>query len=242
MSFTVKTSLLENSDGSAQLITGDIKLIASVSGPIEPKPRQELPNVASLEIVIRPAVGLSGTREKALEDKLRSLLQAVIVRYKYPRQLIQVVIQFLSTPLTKYQGGAYSNHKDEVEYSNIELNAAINGCYFALVDAGIALYSSFASVCISLTEDHQTIDEEPEYIIDPNLKQLHKSDSHHVICFNIEDKKANKILLLESLGDFTEEQLFTVISKAVTQCELIHNDYQRKYITEKIDNDYVWKA
>ena len=82
---SVNTSLLQKSDGSAELLLGSTKVIASVTGPIEPKARQELPNQASLEILIRPAVGLATTREKLLEDKLRSLLQSIIVRFKYPR-------------------------------------------------------------------------------------------------------------------------------------------------------------
>ncbi|KAK6203095.1 ribosomal protein S5 domain 2-type protein [Scheffersomyces amazonensis] len=241
MTFKVRTSVLDNSDGSAELTTSDVKLIVSITGPIEPKPRQELPNVASLEIVVRPAVGLSTTREKVLEDKLRGMLQAVIVRHLYPRQLIQIIVQIQATPLSKHQGGAYSNHRDEVEYSNVELNAAINGCYFALVDAGIALYSSFASTCISITKPHE-INDNQEYIIQPTLDQLNNSSSHHIICFSIEDKKATKLLLIDSLGEFTEEELFTVISKGVEQTELLHENYQRKYISDKIHNDYIWKS
>ena len=124
MSFKVNTSVLSNADGSAELTLNRTKCLVSVSGPIEPKVRQELPTQASLEIIVRPAHGLSTTREKLLEDKLRSLLQSLIIRYKYPRQLIQIVVQFLVVD-------------EEPEYTCNELNAAINGCYFALIDSHI---------------------------------------------------------------------------------------------------------
>jgi exosome complex component RRP46 len=224
MSFTVKTSLLDRSDGSAQLVIGKTKVVTSVTGPIEARARQELPTQAALEIVIRPAVGLATTREKLLEDKLRSLLQAVIIRYKYPRQLIQIVVQFLTTEGTSSKSN---------EYTNNELNAALNACYFALVDANIALYSSFVSLSISLCDN--------KIIYYPTLAQLQASDSHHVVCFSIEDRKANKLLLLESQGDFKEDELFHMISEAVTECENIHEKYQRKYIADKVEKDFIWK-
>ena len=113
-SIGLRTSIIDNADGSAELSIYNnnsnsneassssssddnsiIKLITSINGPIEPKQRQELPNRASLEINIYPSIGLSTTKEKLLENKLRSILQNnIIINYKYPRQLIQISIQF----------------------------------------------------------------------------------------------------------------------------------------------------
>ncbi|CCG22281.1 hypothetical protein CORT_0B05720 [Candida orthopsilosis Co 90-125] len=218
MSFKVNTSVLSNADGSAELTINGTKCLVSVSGPIEPKVRQELPTQASLEIIVRPAHGLSTTREKLLEDKLRSLLQSLIIRYKYPRQLIQIVVQFLVVD-------------EEPEYTCNELNAAINGCYFALIDADLALYSSFAStnVCLNLGN----------LIKDPTGDVIATSDSHHVLCFSLEDGKVGKLLLLESAGEFNESQLFDLISKSVLTVEELHK-LQRKAIEAKVEKDYIW--
>ncbi|CAI5757699.1 unnamed protein product [Candida verbasci] len=219
MAFQVKTSILSNSDGSAELIIGGTKVLVSISGPIEPKIRQELPNQASLDIIIRPYKGLSTTREKLLEDKLRQLLQSIIIRYKYPRQLIQIVVQFLII--------------DEIEeFTCNELNAAINCCYFALIDADLALYSSFVSVVACINSGN--------LLLNPPGDILINSDSHHVICYNIENQKANKLLFLESDGEFTEETLFTILAKTVSEAETLHQE-QRKIIQAKIENDYIWK-
>lgn len=218
MSFKVNTSVLSNADGSAELTINGTKCLVSVSGPIEPKIRQELPTQASLEIIVRPAHGLSTTREKLLEDKLRSLLQSLIIRYKYPRQLIQIVVQFLVVD-------------EEPEYTCNELNAAINGCYFALIDADLALYLSFAStnVCLNLGN----------LIKDPTGDAVATSDSHHVLCFSLEDGKVGKLLLLESAGEFNESQLFDLISKSVLTVEELHK-LQRKAIEAKVEKDYIW--
>lgn len=218
MSFKVNTSVLSNADGSAELTINGTKCLVSVSGPIEPKVRQELPTQASLEIIVRPAHGLSTTREKLLEDKLRSLLQSLIIRYKYPRQLIQIVVQFLVVD-------------EEPEYTCNELNAAINGCYFALIDADLALYLSFAStnVCLNLGN----------LIKDPTGDVIATSDSHHVLCFSLEDGKVGKLLLLESAGEFNESQLFDLISKSVLTVEELHK-LQRKAIEAKVEKGYIW--
>lgn len=221
MVFHVHTSVLGNSDGSAELTVGNTKVITSINGPIEPKGRQALPTMASLEIVIRPSVGVSTTREKLLEDKLRSLLQAVIVRYKYPNQHIQIVVQFLITDSTNGN-----------EYTSKELDAAIQCCYFALIDANIYLNCSFASISLCLIDG--------KVITNPSYKQLLQSDSHHVVCFSIEDQKPQKVLLLESIGDFSESELFQVISSCADDCVEVHQQ-QRKVIGDKIEKDYIWK-
>ncbi|KAI5969430.1 RRP46 [Candida margitis] len=220
MSFKVNTSVLSNADGSAELTINGTKCLVSVSGPIEPKVRQELPTQASLEIIVRPARGLSTTREKLLEDKLRSLLQSLIIRYKYPRQLVQIVVQFLVVD-------------EQPEYTCNELNAAINGCYLALIDADLALYSGFASTSVCMNMGN--------LIKDPTGDVIATSDSHHVVCFSIDEGKADKLLLLESAGEFDESQLFDLISKSVSMVEELHKS-QRKAIETKIENDYIWSG
>lgn len=222
MSFEGKTSVLSQSDGSAELHIGNSKVVVSVTGPVEPKARQALPTLASLEIIVRPSVGLSTTREKLLEDKLRSLLQRVIVRYKYPRQLIQIVVQFLIS----------DNSLGNNDFTSNELSAAINCCYFALIDANIYLNCSFASISVSLKNDLM--------IRYPTFEQLVECDSHHVVCFSIQDKKADKILLVESVGNFKEADLFQIISDTANDCQDIHIR-QREIIQEKISHDYIWK-
>ena len=56
---TLEASVLNQVDGSASWKQGQTKVIASVSGPIEVRPRDEVPTAATLDLVVRPAVGLS---------------------------------------------------------------------------------------------------------------------------------------------------------------------------------------
>ncbi|KAF3989094.1 hypothetical protein FT663_03765 [Candidozyma haemuli var. vulneris] len=231
----VQTSELTEVDGSARLTVGNTTVLVSVAGPIEAKPRQELPTQASLEIVVRPSRGVSSTREKVLEDLLRSVLQSTIIRYRYPRQLIQIVVQFLTTDVdregsivvsgdTAASGGAFTSN---------ELSAALNASYFALVDANVALYNSFASISVAIDSDGKIIE-------NPSLKQLQNSNSHHVVCFEIREKQAQKMLLVESDGSFSEEQLLSVIELGADECQKIHSTIQRPIVEEKVNQDFIW--
>lgn len=232
----VKVGELENVDGSARLTSGSTTVVVSVTGPIEAKARQELPTQASLEIIVRPSRGLSGTREKVLEDLLRSVLQAVIVRFKYPRQSIQIVVQFLASDLDKEEssGETGGNFNTGSSYMTNELSAAINCSYFALVDANVALFSSFAATSVAI-EGEQTV-------FSPDVSFLKSSASHHTVCFNLQNKVASKLLLVESNGSFTEEQLVTTIEKASRECEKIHKNVQRPTLEHKVDADFIWSA
>lgn len=233
--FEVQISPLTEVDGSACLIAGNTKVIVSVTGPIESKPRQELPTQASLEIVVRPSRGLSSTREKVLEDLLRSVLQLVIVRYKFPRQLIQIVVQFLASDLDSEGSVVISGETAAAgaDYTANELSCALNCCYFALIDANVPLFNSFAAVSIAVTKDK-------EFLILPSLSDLQKSVSHHVVCFDIREAKASKILLIESNGSFSEQDLVSTVETGSKCCEKIHNNFQRPTIEKKIQDDFIW--
>lgn len=226
--FKAKSSLLSNSDGSAELTIGNTTLVVSVSGPIEPKARQELPNYAGIELVIRPAVGLSTTREKLLEDKLRSVLQIVIVRSKYPRQLILIVVQFILVD----ESSLNSILDSASLYTCNQLSAAINCSYLALIDAGVALYSSFASVSMGIKNN--------EHIYHPSTEILLDCKSHHVFCFSVVDGCPKDMILIESQGSFTEEELFQGLLGLSMECSKLHAD-QRTYIQKMVTADFAWK-
>ncbi|CAX43877.1 exosome 3-_5 exonuclease complex component, rRNA processing, putative [Candida dubliniensis CD36] len=266
-SIGLRTSIIDNADGSAELsiynnndsnnsnstssssttTTDDnsiIKLITSINGPIEPKQRQELPNRASLEINIYPSIGLSTTKEKLLENKLRSILQNnIIINYKYPRQLIQISIQFL---ISNNNSNGGSNSSNGMMTNLFDLNALINCCYFALIDANIAMNYSFVSIIIIIDHQGNLIipfeKNEYEYEYEYKFKyDLQDYDSIHLCCYSIIQNKVDKLLLLESQGNFNESQLFNVLDKSINQVEKFHNNIHRQFINDKINNDYIWK-
>lgn len=192
-----QTGVLDQVDGSCKIQCGETSVLCSVTGPIEPKARQELPSQLALEIVVRPCKGVPNTREKLLEDQIRGVLTPILARYLYPRQLCQICFQILE-----------SGEPDE-SYSVKELNSCINAAYLALIDSGIGLQSSFASVCLSVNGPNN------EICINPASDQLIRSTSSHLLALEMGpgSKKTQKVLLIESHGAFTEQQLLDVLSK-----------------------------
>jgi len=220
MSIEADTTILNRVDGSASLSAGETKVMTAVSGPIEPKMRQELPTTAALEVIVRAAVGISNTREKLLEDKVRSILTQVIIGHLYPRQLIQITSQVLEAG-------------EDIEYTSKELSAIINASYLALVDANIGLNASFAS-------EHFAILENDEIIINPSKSQLKSSRSSHIVVYGIKNGQSNRLLYSDSIGSFTEDEIYKILALASQSIEKIHQTF-RKTIQSKVEKDFIWQ-
>lgn len=222
MSIKAATGLLTQVDGSSQFELQDTKVICSVAGPIEPKARQELPTRLALEVTVRPAKGVPNTREKLIEDKLRAVLTPLTVCYKYPRQLCQITCQILEAG------------ENELEFSQRELSCCINAAFLALIDAGVALYSFSSSVCLAIMKDSG------ELVVDPTYDQLQISQSVHSLALELIDgsKTVKNILLLDSTGKFTEDELYKVLQKGEQSCLELAQEL-RKVIAEKITSQII---
>lgn len=215
-------SLLSQVDGSAKVTIDSTSVICSVTGPIEPKPRQELPTELALETIVRPAKGVPTPREKYLEDKIRAVFTPIITRHKYPRQLCQITVQILESG------------EDETLFLQKELSTSINATLLALVDAGVALNDMVAALTIAVIKNENKID----YITNPTEEELNSSNSLHTLALEIGNgsKLVKNVLLLESNGQFNEEELFNVLEigekSALNICsqwrELIKNKIEKQ--------------
>ncbi|EIN08128.1 hypothetical protein PUNSTDRAFT_102893 [Punctularia strigosozonata HHB-11173 SS5] len=87
---------LDRADGSARFAFGLTKCLASVSGPIEVRPQNELPTQAAFEVIVRPLSGVAGTRAKSIGTTLQFLLAPSIILTAHPRTLLQLVVQALN--------------------------------------------------------------------------------------------------------------------------------------------------
>ena len=67
--------------------------MCSVVGPAEVKLRDEKLDKATIEVVVRPLVGLPGIKDKAREQAIRETLEPLILSGLHPRTGIQIVIQ-----------------------------------------------------------------------------------------------------------------------------------------------------
>lgn len=121
---SVILSHLHRADGSATFSQNGYTVIGAVNGPIEVPRRDELPEEAAIEVLVRPAAGVGGkllhsrkppqmpvltkfvlgTRERHLESILQSTLRQIILVHNFPRTLIQVTLQITNTPEDKNTG------------------------------------------------------------------------------------------------------------------------------------------
>ncbi len=95
---TALLSHLYKTDGSATFSQNGYTIIGAVNGPIEVQRRDELPEEAAIDVIVRPAAGVGSTREKHLESIIEKTLRQIVLINQFPRTLIQVTLQVTSSP------------------------------------------------------------------------------------------------------------------------------------------------
>lgn len=73
--------------------TGPASALASFTGPIEVRIRDERVDRATLEVIHRPLDGIGATPSRALEDALRASFEPLLTLHRFPRSLVQLVVQ-----------------------------------------------------------------------------------------------------------------------------------------------------
>jgi exosome complex component RRP46 len=166
--FSASQNILNRADGSAKfefgkdkekegnkkihlfivlLFLGATSVLTSVNGPIDVSLRDEKLDEATVEVVVRPARGVSTTKERLMENTLRTAFAPIILAGMMPRTLIQIVVQIL-----KDDGSA--------------LAAAANSITLALLDAGVPMRQMVGSVTCMIDEKTKSL------ILDPTTIEL----------------------------------------------------------------------
>lgn len=90
----VEQGILNRADGSARFVQGNTSVLAAVYGPAPAKSaRLEKPDAASVEVNFKPESGMTSASDAEREVLLRRSLEEVILRSRYPRSVVSVVIQ-----------------------------------------------------------------------------------------------------------------------------------------------------
>ncbi|KAL8891049.1 MAG: hypothetical protein Q9215_001894 [Flavoplaca cf. flavocitrina] len=98
MTEDVTLSPLGRADGSASYANNGYSVIAAVNGPVEVQRRDEIPEESAIDVVLRPASGVGGVRERHLESVIEKTLRQVILVSAHPRTLIQITLQVIASP------------------------------------------------------------------------------------------------------------------------------------------------
>ncbi|KAI1128404.1 hypothetical protein F5Y10DRAFT_176367 [Nemania abortiva] len=199
-------SHLHKADGSATYSYAGYTVIGAVNGPIEAQKRDELPEEAIIDVVVRPAAGVGGTRERHLESLLQSTLRQIILVNNFPRTLIQITLQVTVTPENEYINGKLVQASVNLPVVPALLQTAI----LSLLSASIPLTATLTSTSLAIISEAG----QRRTINNPTARQVEQSQSFHVLAFTSQ----NELILAESEGAFTMKEWDDVYNAAQRQC------------------------
>ncbi|KAK7969601.1 hypothetical protein PG988_008674 [Apiospora saccharicola] len=238
-------SHLHSADGSATFSYAGYTIIGAVNGPIEAQRRDELPEEAVVDVVVRPAAGVGGTRERHLEGLLQSTLRQIILVTHFPRSLIQITLQVTIAPENEY----VSTKVVQANTNLPILPALIQTAVLTLMSAAIPLTATLTSVVIAATAEDGSTRE----IINPTAREIQMSRSLHVFAFT----SHGDLILTQSEGEFTMKEWEDILASAQRHCcpstsgDVSMGDdeasganlgkFTRSVLEAKIASDLYWK-
>lgn len=93
----VEQGILNRADGSARFIQGNTCVLAAVYGPAPAKSaRMEKAEGATVEVNFKAESGIASPADAERELLLRRSLEEVILRSRYPRSVVSVVVQVMN--------------------------------------------------------------------------------------------------------------------------------------------------
>ncbi|XP_006900980.1 PREDICTED: exosome complex component RRP46 [Elephantulus edwardii] len=202
--FACEQNLLSRPDGSASFLQGDTSVLAGVYGPAEVKVSKEIFNKATLEVLLRPKIGLPGVAEKSRERLIRNTCEAVVLGVLHPRTSITVVLQVVS------DAGSL-------------LACCLNAACMALVDAGVPMRALFCGVTCALDSDGNLV-------LDPTAKQ--EKEARAVLTFAL-DSVEQKLLMSTTKGLYSNTELQQCLAAAQSASQHVFRFFreslQRRY-------------
>ncbi|KAI5466802.1 ribosomal protein S5 domain 2-type protein [Mariannaea sp. PMI_226] len=197
-------SHLPKADGSATFSYAGYSVIAAVNGPVEAQRRDENAFEAVVDVIVRPAAGVGGTRERQLESVLQAALRQLIPVRNYPRCVIQITLQVIETP-----ENAYVNTKLMQAQLNLPIiPALLHSAILGLLTAAIPLKAIASATLIAIPQDGK------DFIVDPTAVDSDRAKSVHVLGFTSQDE----LLLSESEGSFTADEWTKVLALGQRVC------------------------
>ncbi|XP_075692333.1 exosome complex component RRP46 [Rhinoderma darwinii] len=190
-------SLLSRPDGSATFVQGDTSVLAGVYGPAEIKFSREMHDKSTIEVMVRPKVGLPAIQEKYQEQLIRETCESVILGTLHPRTSITIVLQAIN------DAGSL-------------LACCLNAACMGMMDAGLPMRAMFCGVTCALDNDGQLT-------IDPTTKD--QKESRAVLTFAIESTE-KKILTVSTRGVYSPAELQQCIAAAQISAQNIFHFYR----------------
>ncbi|KAM7205786.1 exosome complex component RRP46 [Naviculisporaceae sp. PSN 640] len=198
--------VLPKADGSAKYSHAGYTVTASVNGPIEAQRKDEHAYEAHVDVIVRPAAGVGGTRERHLESVLQSSLSQIILVKNFPRGLIQIVLQIEATPENDY----VNTKLVQASVNYPIMPALFQAAILALLSAAVPMRATATATVVAIISK----DNIKSMVVDPTPRELQAAQSVHVLAFTSHDE----LLLAESEGDFTVKEWDGIYEAAQAIC------------------------
>jgi len=204
---------LLRADGSARFKLGRSAVVAAVYGPREPKSRaREIFDRATLDVLVRPRVGMPGPEERQLEGHLQRQFEHIVILEQYPRTQITVILQVCSAD------GAVGA-------------VAGNAAFLALLDAGVAMRATALSVSVGVCLGKQEIDP-AVFLLDPTEAEERACDS--VITVSV-DGCREELLSSLSAGAALDAVAWTTCATAASKACKVLEAFLRMALQKRME-------
>lgn len=164
--------------------TGTTSALVSLAGPTDVPPAREHPSKAYLDVHYRPVSGVPGPSARALAGVVRGCLEGAVEVGRYPRTMVQVVVQGLNHyERERRNAGNEDSDLDEEENEEVRRSrvwegeylaanaACMNAVSCAAVDAGsLALRGVLCAVAVCRTGGGALY-------LDPSTKEWGEADA-----------------------------------------------------------------
>ncbi|XP_055519661.1 exosome complex component RRP46 [Leucoraja erinacea] len=195
--FCCEHGLLSRPDGSACFTQGDTTVLAAVYGPAEVKVSKEIFDKATLDVLLKPKVGLPSVAEKSKEQMIRNTCEATVLTALHPRSSITVVLQVI------HDSGSL-------------LSCCLNAACMALMDAGLPMKSVFCGITCMIDPDRNIL-------LDPTTTM--EKEAAAVLTFSI-DSVEKQLLTLSTKGSYSVEELQQCVAICQKAAEKIFQFYR----------------
>ncbi|MCJ1418456.1 exosome non-catalytic core subunit rrp46 [Xylographa parallela] len=194
---------LQRADGSASYSWNGYSVLAAVNGPVDVQRRDELPEESAVDVIVRPAAGIGGVRERHLETIIQRTLRHIILVASHPRKLIQITLQVTGTP----EHDSKSENLTQAS-SNLQiLPPLLQASVLALLSASIPLTVLITSVLVA-------VDIDGNLNHNPSPVEISSAASLHVLAFS----SHGRLLVAESEGLFDMDTWERVTEEGSRQC------------------------
>ena len=201
----VELGSLNHADGSCQWKDGKVSVLVGVFGPMAATSRRdETADGATIKVTVQALQGVPNPLYREHEQAIAAILdQHAVLKAIHPRTTINVVVQLVSFPVSS------SGFSPSLSI----LVASINAVCLALLDAGVALKTTFVAALSVVSRDG---------VIVPFPKPSHEQNARASF-LTVFDASLEDAIESQAIGTFRIEEFLRATSENKKSAQYLHS-------------------